>query len=860
MPADFERRAVAREESDFFYTDKTSDRRRGFRPSSREAVVTFGERPSETRLGELLAATPFDVSAGVNLERGFAAVETDDDALESRIASATDAPEIVNAIPAMIDDDGLTRHFLPDELTVQFVPGVDQVRAESIIARLGSRVIREQRTPGYYTIAVPEGRGLFATIRDFTELDEVAFAEPSEVSFNSAVVEVPDDPDFGLLWGLHNTGQTVDKVAGTPGCDIDALQAWDLGFGDPDVIVAVIDTGADLDHPDLQANILPRGSEDWDFADAGDPSPDDTQGHGSHVSGTIAAPDDRAGLIGVAPRCRVMPLRVDLTSGMNQNRADALNYVAAQAAGNPNRRYVVNCSWVMNGDHAGVRNAIVNAVNNNVVVVYAAGNDGRDIDVLPRFPAVYPEVIAVAATDQNDVRAGFSNIGRAVDVAAPGVNIHSASLDGLHAVLDGTSMASPHVAGLAALLWSHDRDLTNAQVRAAIETTCENVDAANPAIAGLLGRGRVNAFQALASLLPLSWAGTGVSVFGRALTRNLKTIFHVTAEGRLAQTWDHDGWHTDFPAELAGEPDLRFQGAPAVFARDLARNLKTSYAITTDGRLAQIWDHDGWKIDFPAELAGAAGLRFAGSPVVFARDAERNLKTLYAITTDGRLAQIWDHDGWHVDFPAEVAGHTGLRFQNSPAVFARSAARNLKTIYAVTREGRLAQVWDHQGWNLDFPAELAGSQELRFQGSPTVFARDPGRNLKTVYAVTSEGRLAQVWDHEGWNIDFPAELAGAGELRFGGSPTVFVRSPRQNLKTVYAVTSEGRLAQIWDHEGWNIDFPAELAGFDDLRFKGAPAGFGRDMGRNLKSLYAVTADGRLAQIWDHHGWNLDFPG
>ncbi len=109
----------------------------------------------------------------------------------------------------------------------------------------------EQRTPGYYTLAVPDGRGLFETIREFSELDEVLFAEPSEVSFNDALAYIPDDPDFGRLWGLRNTGQTVNGVGGTADADIDATEAWDLTRGDPEVIVAVIDTGADLDHADL---------------------------------------------------------------------------------------------------------------------------------------------------------------------------------------------------------------------------------------------------------------------------------------------------------------------------------------------------------------------------------------------------------------------------------------------------------------------------------------------------------------------------------------------------------------------------------------------------------------------------------
>ena len=245
----------------------------------------------------------------------------------------------------------------------------------------------------------------------------MAFAEPSEAGFDDALAYVPDDAEFPKLWGLHNTGQVVNGAAGLADCDIDAAEAWEITRGRSNVIVAIVDTGADLNHPDLAPNILPRGAEDWDFADMAGPVPDDMDGHGTHVAGTVAAVDSAAGVIGVAHLCRVMPLRVDLTAGKNQNWADAINYVAGQAVARPDRRYVINCSWKMSGDHAGVHNAIINAVGSNVVVVFAAGNADQDIGAPKFYPAIYPEVIAVAALDQRDQRASFSNYGVAVDVS-----------------------------------------------------------------------------------------------------------------------------------------------------------------------------------------------------------------------------------------------------------------------------------------------------------------------------------------------------------------------------------------------------------------------------------------------------------
>ena len=349
------------------------------------------------------------------------------------------------------------------------------------------------------------------------------------------------------------------------------------------------------------------------------------------------------------------------------------------------------------------------------------------------------------------------------------------------------------------------------------------------------------------------------AVFPTNAAANKKSIYMVTADGRLAQVWDTNHWNLDFPAELAGQKGLRFQRSPAVFPTNAAANKKSIYVVTTDGRLAQVWDTNHWNLDFPAESAGQAGLRFQGGPAVFPTNAAANKKSIYLLTTDGRLAQVWDTNHWNLDFPAESAGQAGLRFQGSPAVFPTNAAGNKKSIYLITTDGRLAQVWDTNRWNLDFPAESAGQAGLRFQGSPAVFPTDAAGNKKSIYLITTDGRLAQVWDTNRWNLDFPAESAGQAGLRFQGSPAVFPTNAAANKKSIYLVTTDGRLAQVWDTNRWNLDFPAESAGQRVLRFQGNPAVFPTNAAANKKSIYLLTTDGRLAQVWDTDHWNLDFP-
>lgn len=574
-------RPRAKRETKTEYTCKSDGKKRRFTPVGDAVVATF-DTDAPVDVAESLWRRDDSSVDVISPERGFAILRTGaGDAAMATMDDLSAQENVANVISVMEDEEGGRRYFLPDELTVQFDDSISTEDARKLLEEEGMTILVEQRTPGYFTVSVPEGKGLFESIAALTRLDVVEFAEPSEVGVNDmlakrratpvnrltetlqhgpghsfhqepldqgeedptlfldgwmhgvdmetdggnggalpeglmdptalgleAVMEptalpldaelVPTDPHFGRLWALHNMGQAVNGVTGSVDADVDAPQAWNLETGSKQVVVAVIDTGVDLDHPDLKANILPRGNEDWDFADANDDEPWDSDTHGTHVAGTVAARRNGKGVVGLAFGSWIMPLRVNLMSGMNQNRADAINYVTQQAIKHKkSRRYVINCSWRMSGDHAGVRTAIQKAVKNNVLVVFAAGNADSNIDTTPQYPAVYPDVIAVGATDQRDQRAWFSNYGKKVDVSAPGVNIYSTIPDNTYGYKNGTSMASPHVAGLGALIWSKNLGLTNKQVRKIIESTTDNIDALNPGFAGRLGTGRINAYRAI---------------------------------------------------------------------------------------------------------------------------------------------------------------------------------------------------------------------------------------------------------------------------------------------------------------------------------------------------------------------------
>lgn len=254
-------------------------------------------------------------------------------------------------------------------------------------------------------------------------------------------------PDAGSTARGGGGGSTQPAESTPWGISTVGGQAGTAGAG---VKVAVIDTGIDLDHPDLAANLKTgvryTGS-----------SPDDDNGHGTHVAGTIGAVDNTIGVIGVAPGVSLYPVKVLDRRGSG--------YLSDVAAGidwcRTNGMHVANMSLGGSSGTAVLSNACDNAKNAGVLLVAAAGNsgDGNTGTQETSYPAAYGSVLAVGATNSSDGLASFSNSGPFLDLAAPGVSVHSTARGGGYATYNGTSMASPHVAGVAALVWA--LDLTN---------------------------------------------------------------------------------------------------------------------------------------------------------------------------------------------------------------------------------------------------------------------------------------------------------------------------------------------------------------------------------------------------------------
>jgi subtilisin family serine protease len=358
---------------------------------------------------------------------------------------------------------------------------------------------------GAHLLRVPKGP-VAARIAGLKRHREVRYAEPNYLLHADLT---PNDPQFGQLWGLKNTGQVVNGTAGTPGADIKAEPAWSVTTGSASVVVGIVDTGIDYTHPDLAANVWsnPGGIGGCPAATHGYNAitrtcdPRDDNNHGSHVSGTIGAVGNNGiGVAGVNWTVRLMGLKfLDASgSGFTADAITAIDFAVQAKIAGVNVR-ALNNSWGGGGFSQALLDEINKAGANGILFVAAAGNNASNNDTTPHYPSSYGAAneIAVAATDQGDGLASFSNFGaRSVDLGAPGTNVLSTIIGSQYAYFNGTSMATPHVTGAAALILSAPGQggLSVAQLKSAI---MNNVDPL-PSLSGItVTGGRLNVCKAI---------------------------------------------------------------------------------------------------------------------------------------------------------------------------------------------------------------------------------------------------------------------------------------------------------------------------------------------------------------------------
>lgn len=423
------------------------------------------------------------------------------------------------------------------ELLVKFKAGVIGTSSIRTHQAVGARVLKKAEfIPNLDLVKLPEKLSETQAIIQYMADPNVEYAEPNYFVSMNAVI--PNDTFFGNQWALNNTGQAF----GTPDADIDAAEAWEVSVGCPDIIVAVLDTGIDYNHADLVWNIWRNlGETDcndekdndlngfiddckgWDFTTCEtfdedgfctdpkneDNDPMDGSGHGTHVAGIIGAKGNNiTGIAGLIWMGNLMPVKVlnDDGEGTILDVANGVYYAVDNGA------KIINASFGGPDYSQTLFNAIATANSNGVLVVAAAGNGGDDgigdnNDITPEYPANFnlSNIISVAATDQDDIRASFSNFGpTTVDVAAPGVYILSTLPQNLYSDKEfgtGTSMATPHVSGLAGLLTCYYSHLSYLKIK---DMVLRYVDVLPTLDGWILTRGRINAHKAMSSL----WAPT----------------------------------------------------------------------------------------------------------------------------------------------------------------------------------------------------------------------------------------------------------------------------------------------------------------------------------------------------------------
>lgn len=400
----------------------------------------------------------------------FEAVYKDGSAYRSR-----DYSTIILVMPPAIrellyrdDASGQDVKIVQGELILKLDPGLapDAIPTvvNNLVLRQNGKVLAIDNAARLVRMQVPSSVDLKPILGDLSTQSGVQYAHPHGLY---ELVLTPNDPKLGDQWGVIK---------------MKLFEAWDVTTGDVSVIVAVIDTGRDPNHPDLVGRFLPG----YDYY-GNDPDPTDVGGHGTMVSGVIGATGNNAtGVAGTNWRCKILPYR----TGDNYLAGWAI-VQSIRAAADAGAR-VINMSFGSNAGWQAEYDALKYAYNKGVVLVAAAGNSGAST---PHYPAAYPEVIGVVATNSSDQKAVFSTYGDWVDVSAPGQDILTTVVGGGYRFVNGTSFASPYTAGVASLMLSVNPQMTNDQVRQILRQTA--VDLGAPGFDATFGYGRIDAKAAV---------------------------------------------------------------------------------------------------------------------------------------------------------------------------------------------------------------------------------------------------------------------------------------------------------------------------------------------------------------------------
>jgi len=566
--------------------------------------------------------------------------------------------------------------FVPDVVLVSFKEDVPLAARLGAVARVGlapdpsfksNAIARLRITPQGKAAGVTVASAVATLKRDGT----VRAAEPDHIYRLAAA---PNDPRFSELYGLNNTGQG----GGRAGAHIGALRAWDVVTGSDQVVVAVIDSGVDYDHPDLKDNIMKDSAGKvvgFDYVN-NDADPQDDEGHGTHVAGTIGARGNNGvGVTGVIQRVKMIPLKAFDATGAGSASAD----IASIDFAIQNGAQIINASWGGPIANQLLLDAVNRAARADILIPSAAGNGGDDgigddNETLPHYPSswntVAPNVISVAATDNTDAFTGFSNFGaKSVDIAAPGGAILSTVPTSMatdpanpYDIKNGTSMATPHVSGAAALLLANNPNLSALDLKSRLFKSADRVQAFNGKITT---GGRLNLSQALQQLTLTSPASGDVFLSGsdvsitwdsEGFTAPHFVKLEASTDGgttftTLADRTEDDGEFTTSTLPLSNNLRIRISGVG-----DTVTDSSDASFSVVDGSIQLVAPLGGEEFEVGKRVLlswDSQGYAKDGSRRVkleFSRDGGQTYEDIFASTTnDGQEA-------WTVTGPATTQG------------------------------------------------------------------------------------------------------------------------------------------------------------------------------------------------------------
>ncbi|HUU89859.1 MAG TPA: S8 family serine peptidase, partial [Phycisphaerae bacterium] len=479
-----------------------------FTPLADQYVVCFTEEPAADAPGKLGLQGPDWKAIKGRGHEGMKVVRAPTGM--KNVADSLKAVGKTRYLAPLYSLNGETVAIIP-EIGVRLKNGHDRQAFDAFCQANGFTIIRRlEFTEQEYLLdpGAPDADGVFDAVEKLSTAPGVEWAEPNfgfQLRFHGPIT--PNDPYYPSQWHLNNTGQS----GGIANADIDAPEAWEISTGSSNVIVAVLDQGVDIDHPDLIPNLVP-GYDFYDDDTIPDPMGVD-EGHGTACAGLIAAKgNNNIGVTGVAWHCKIMPIRICGPAGdafvTNAEIADAFRWAAQQGA------HIMSNSWGGGSPSSILYSAIkeVTAIGGmgrggkGCVVFFSSGNENTGVV----YPAKYPEVIAVGAVDKRNQRCSYSNYGSELDLVAPsgygdlwttdvlgqaGYNNSNTSILDYTDKMDGTSGACPIAAGVAALVLSVSPQLNRTEVQDLLQSTAQDLGATGRD--NYYGYGRVNAYAAL---------------------------------------------------------------------------------------------------------------------------------------------------------------------------------------------------------------------------------------------------------------------------------------------------------------------------------------------------------------------------